>query len=227
MNSMKKLGLGLLVSTLCATTVSALEVDFTNNYYQPFFNGNSSTTSWINILGGDGLKVKVSTSAGDLQWSNESNGGTGGDGIGVNNDEVTGDLNENLRIDFSESVIFQQIKLYDLFYELNDQVKDPLTQPGYYEVGYYQLGDGGVAVQFLADGTAASQLWGEKIVNIDNVEASYILLTAPHQAMAGDNDYAFGSATFVKSVPEPATISLLGFSLVGLVGLGLRRRKNA
>jgi len=42
-------------------------------------------------------------------------------------------------------------------------------------------------------------------------------------AVHGGSDFAIGRLTMLKSVPEPATMFLLGF---GLLGLGLARRKS-
>jgi hypothetical protein len=211
-----------IAGALIAGSASAIDIDFTSNYYAPFIPGNTNSTGWISVDNGNGLDIALSSTGGNLQyWQIE--GGVH-DGIGVGDDEIL-ENKQSVKVSFDESVYIYEINILDLFYELNDQPVTPTVPNAYYEVGYYAV-DGGLNVYFQASGTPADQPRGSLTINAHGVKADYITFTSEVQTEAGDNDYALAGLKVAK-VPEPATISLLGLGLVALTGASAIRRRRS
>ena len=199
----------LLFSTT-SEAVTVNKVDFRTSAFSSA-NGKSSY-SWMT----DGVKITVRALNGKLSWDDED--GFGIKGVGYENDEVEGQ--ERISFSFLEDVKLSTVSLSDLFYE-----------DGYFEKGSYQLtrqSNTSVNHAFSARDSSSA---GNQRISINAVVSS-IIFQAPGIVGKQDHEFSISALTFSlyscpptpgPTVPEPASILLLGGALLG----GAVRRKLA
>lgn len=144
-------------------------------------------------------------------------------GVPYERDEVEGP--ERLSLTFSTPVFLSKIYIHDLFYEEHETIS-------YEETGFYSLDGGTTYTEFFAD---VSQLpdpesQGLLVLDIGVADVSSIIFMAPGYTAGDDIDPAMDREFAVKgveycSVPEPATLLLLGSGLA-LLGLWGRRKSK-
>jgi len=145
------------------------------------------------------------------------------DGLGVRysyeNDEIEGD--ECLHLSFNTSQFLYEILITDLFYE-------PYNYGGgsFLEEGQYSF-DQNVWIDFEADSTQTPSTNGElTLLFASPTVIDDIWFRAAGWENCFREDHEFSVARIdVGSVPEPATMLLLGTGLVGLVGFRKKLKK--
>ena len=198
---MKRLSVILSMVTLLigiSTASFATMIDFRDSSWSVTNGVTTSKTV-------DGTTI-TATPSGAALWQDSI------DGIGIvfdyENDEIEGD--EILQISFSSTTWLNTIYIADLFIE-----GDPVRT----ETGFYSLDDGTTwtlfeAIQFTnTNGELTIDVGGVLLVN------NSIWFRAP----GAGHEFAVQG---LDVIPEPATISLLGFGLISLSGAAVRRRRK-
>jgi hypothetical protein len=160
-----------------------------------------------------GSKLTTNEGTGERNGCSSADAGLtcGGDGIGINNDEISGGTFQLLTLDFTSSVNVISISFLDLF--LNEP-----TETVSLEVLYSQ----GSTESFTATavgGLGGFLLWSpgsSPLLGVDSIN-----FTAPIGAY---NDFALAGAE-ISAVPLPAAAWLFGSAL--FVGLGIVKRRKA
>jgi hypothetical protein len=209
--------IGILAFSISAAPV---KIDFTDTYYQSIIDNTTNATGWIPVKGFPALEVNLSTAEGSNITFNIESGKP--DGIGIGDDEISGDKNQTLTLEFSMPVNVIGFEVLDLFLEKAKKQDNP--GDAYFELGYYQTA-GNTVHSFRASGESTAQEYGYLDVGVtgDGMGKSISFWSEDNKA-DGDHDYALSSIT-MKSIPEPATLSVFGLGLLAMAGFKAGRRK--
>ncbi len=186
--------LGLLMAgiipVLGTSTAMAVSIDFADGSW----NGAHGNTNFSQVV--SGITVGLSATGGNMTVNP-------GDGLGINNDEITSRTTEILTISFAGPVTLQTVDLTDLYrldFIQNFSLRD--------ERGWYSI-NGGSPSSFTAVGLPLITN-GELTLNLNATDVHSISFWANNDR---GSDYSVRGLTY-NSVPEPSTLLLLGFGFI-------------
>lgn len=208
-----KLSLGTLLAAITFSTASqAGLIDFTSAAWSGANNNSSFTSGDITLTGSSTLSFNGNAS--ELPGCQDSfsltttNLACAGDGIGMVNDEISGNQQQSLTVTFNQgNVNIIQIELLDLY-----NSEGPNGQP---EIAIISLNGS----DFNASGIYTPGDFGGYFATGFNANGvSELVLTASNDAWS---DYSLARIT-TSDVPEPSSLMLLG---LGLLGMAAARKK--
>jgi len=224
-------GTVVVLGALTATPAHAVLVDFTNS---AAWGGADGTTSYTSATTYGGVAVTVSTNVPGYRISfNTAIGGdppqpacgqTGlacqGDGLGINDNDETGLLPDQIHVHFSAPVTLTGVRFLDLF---GNTAGD---NPAEVALWAYQatLADG-TKIDGSATGTDTSTL-GYLAVGVTPLTITDITFFAREPESPFNTDFAL-AAVDMSPVPEPGTLVLLGSGLLTLGMPVVRRLRKA
>ena len=215
--------LAALVALSSTAAIAQDMYDFTQDKYQVIDGLNSA--DFQGDFYGD---FTVSTSQGKTLTWNGFNGGLG-DGIGVSDDEITGNDEQVITVEFKTAEFVTAVDFLDLFREGGDA--NPKAEGGYAE--FFFEGGGSSKVEFNWDDNkgwaAAAGFTGDRgpnntgdatlFVNFAQ-EVKSIEFTAFNDPVS---DYSIARIRTGNDAPISTNAAALG--LVGFLAMALRRRK--
>ncbi|GMR16443.1 MAG: hypothetical protein BMS9Abin31_0778 [Gammaproteobacteria bacterium] len=203
-----------ILFTVFAVSVSAqaMLIDFTDKSWEAAINAGTGTSATIG-------NVTLTANTGSLTFNRNDSGGCkngqptnglqcDGDGIGINNDEITQGGSQQITVSFSEAVNINNILLLDLFANETGYELDWSKRTGEIAVidGLFYSGPNP-----LAGGYYATGITGQGITSI--VFSGYL---------DRFSDYALAGID-ISPVPIPGAAILFGSALLGFFGFKRRR----
>jgi hypothetical protein len=222
---MNKFLVGAVITSLFAASAFSSVINFTNDPLAAAID--AATTSYAGVTE-DGVSYTITSNIGDLTAHERCYEVPGSyyDGIGITellppDDEITGPA-EILTLSFDKAVQVQNVTVFDLFWEDNNTPNTTVagTPTSYLETGRYSV-NGGVWVDFSASTSSLKATGGLRVLDLGNTYVESIAFTAVSRT-PGNNDFALAKVNY--SVPEPATLSFLGFGLLSLAAFFRRKR---
>ena len=214
-----------LASSLCNGAVAAY-LDFTDSNFL-----TSLTSSDPTIYEGaiDGISFKLTSSNGAINFNENYDGNNPSawcqdagtlacdkDGIGIDNDEITGENAQTLSLMFEVPVFIHSLEFLDLYdNRLNDKGREQAT-----------VNIDGTVYLVNANGTSGEGGYARlDLLSLGNPIQNILFSANPLAQLRDDstNDYALAAAS-VSAVPIPAAVWLFGTALIGLVGFSKRRK---
>jgi hypothetical protein len=203
---MRKVLYGALAMAVLVTSQSYAE---TIDFRKPIWNPNGANAKTVN-----GVTVTAEPGSASLFWATD-------DGFGIDsgrNDRERDEINnqEHLLITFANPFALSGVLITDLFEETLDGVT-------YAEIGEFRI-NGGEWEAFSGFATRHDNPNGEVFFNPPGINDVTTLEFRADTFDTGGrrNDFSVARLEGTPSVPEPASLLLLG---TGLVGLAYRRRR--
>lgn len=197
----------LLVAFAFSVSAQATLIDFTDSSWQTAINVGDGTTATIGNVTlqstGGYLTFNAGDNAGCIDGQPNNNLTCDGDGIGINNDEISQSSTQSITISFAEAVNVSNIFLLDLFgVEKTGEIA--VIDGNAYHALIKNGGIGGFfATGYSVDGIMSIVLSGY---------ADYF------------SDYALAAIDVeISAVPVPGAAILFGSALLGFFGFKRRR----
>lgn len=219
---------------LAAGTANAALIDFTAGS-SGWSGGGKAYSQTISPFG----LVKMTSSGGKIKFNTHYDGGSPNpasdlafkyDGVGIGDDEINGA--ERLTLEFEQAVEIYRLDFLDLFQANKDLLSKKIVGSG----------DGieKIQVQFSLNGNVfeTSSYSGNDLLgagagylstSINNLTADKLIFSMAANSGWDDKnaDAALAAVGANAVVPIPAAAWLFGSALLGLVGVGRHRRRNA
>ena len=239
---LKKKKVFMLLKTLVASTLilgasfswgSAVTLDFTDSGTGGVWAGANGLTTYNTTVSGvsatltatpAGAKLTTNTGTSEVAGCNAASAGLtcGGDGIGINDDEVTGGTLEKLTLTLAPTSSSIQLNLNSISF-LDVFKENGRTERVDFEV--FATSGGGIFSAYAAYSAGVNGGYTSWVASSAILGVSSIVFSAPGTSA---NDFALASVnlstvSIPSNVPLPAAAWLFGSALFGLVAVARRR----